>query len=153
MGASTNPFSLLQSIGGALLVLVVVVVVGWFAIVRLRNWMRSGAESSEPFTLEDLRKLHREGQLSDEEFERAKTMMIGSVRRAPSLKELKAAQGTQARETPPTTPLADQLRKSPPVRPAQLGRPRGDDEAPPPTGTSDGDPRPPKSPKRPPQLG
>lgn len=82
MGASINPFNLLQSIGGALVVLVVVVVVGWFAIVRLRRWMRSEADDPRAFTLDDLRRLHREGRLSDDEFQRARDAMIQAVQRA-----------------------------------------------------------------------
>ena len=53
-----NPaLGLFQSIGGALLALVVIVIIGWFAISRIRSWMKDNAEASQPFTLEDLRAL------------------------------------------------------------------------------------------------
>lgn len=151
-----NPaLALLQSIGGVLLTLVVIVIVGWFAISRIRSWMKDNAEATQPFTLEDLRALHRSGQLSDEEYERAKEMMIGSVRRAPTLKELKAAQAKNPKVAPPTAPLADAL-KVKPVRPAPLGTSSGAAEGsadpPPIRPTADGT-QPTKSPKRPPQLG
>lgn len=74
-------FALLKSIGGALVLLVVIVVAGWFAIARIRSWMRGGVEAEDAFSLDQLRKLHRSGQLSDEEFERAKATIIGAVRR------------------------------------------------------------------------
>lgn len=75
-------FDLLQNIGGALIALLVVVVAGWFAIVRIRRWMRAEVDESKPFTLDDLRRLHREGKLSDEEFQRARDSMIAAVQRA-----------------------------------------------------------------------
>lgn len=145
---------LFQSIGGALLALVVIVIIGWFAISRIRSWMKDNAEASQPFTLEDLRALHRSGQLSDAEYERAKEMMIGSVRRAPTLKELKAAQAKDPKVAPPTRPLADAL-KVKPVRPAALGEGAADHAPAEPTPappTADGT-QPTRSPKRPPQLG
>lgn len=165
MGASTNPFLLIQSIGGTLLALVVIVVIGWFAIARIRSWMKDNAETAQPFTLDDLRQLHRSGQLSDEEFERAKEMMIGSVRRAPTLKEIKAAQAKSPRTAPPTAPLADAL-KVKPQRPRALGQAAPDAQTDPGDGSSGIQPaqvlpppaatdgtQPTKSPKRPPQLG
>lgn len=156
---------LFQNIGGALLALIVLVVIGWFVIARIRSWMKDSAEASQPFTLDDLRQLHRSGQLSDEEFERAKEMMIGSVRRAPTLKEIKAAQAKAPRTAPPVTPLADAL-KVKPQRPKGLEREPPDDRSgsdspesgiqpsqplPPPAATDGTQPT--RSPKRPPQLG
>jgi hypothetical protein len=65
-----NPsLALFQSIGGALLALGVIAVIGWVAITRIRAWMKAPDETEEGFTLSDLRRLHREGSLSDEEFE------------------------------------------------------------------------------------
>jgi hypothetical protein len=165
-----NPaLALFQSIGGVLLTLVVIVIVGWFAISRIRSWMKDNAEAAQPFTLDDLRQLHRSGQLSDEEYERAKEMMIGSVRRAPTLKEIKAAQAKSPRVAPPTAPLADAL-KVKPQRPRgleQAALDAGSDVSNPQTNSTpnpqpsqplpspaatDGT-QPTKSPKRPPQLG
>jgi len=150
----TPALGLFQSIGGALLALVVIVIVGWFAISRIRSWMKDNAEATQPFTLEDLRALHRDGQLSDQEFERAKEMMIGSVRRAPTLKELKAAQAKEPKVAPPTKPLADAL-KVKPVRPTALGGSAADraPEAPSPEPPPADGTQPTRSPKRPPQLG
>lgn len=49
-------------------------VVGVAAVVFIirRLTSASQAPAQEPFTLDDLRQLHQQGQLSDEEFERAK---------------------------------------------------------------------------------
>ena len=68
------------SIFKASLALVAIVVVGWVVIVRLQRWMKSDADSSEAFTLDDLRRLRREGRLSEAEFAKAREAMIGSVR-------------------------------------------------------------------------
>jgi hypothetical protein len=78
---------LFKSIGGALLALVVIAVLGWVAISRIRAWMKAPEDTDEGFTLSDLRRLHREGSLSDEEFERAHAQIIAAVHRKPSKKE------------------------------------------------------------------
>lgn len=62
-----------------LLVLVGVVVVGAAVIYFLRRAVNSGSGSPEGFTLHEVRRLHETGQLSEEEFERAKAAIIGRV--------------------------------------------------------------------------
>jgi len=59
-------------------VLIVVVIVLFFVVNTIR---KAATESNEedggtPFTLDELRRLHRAGQLSDEEFERARGQII-----------------------------------------------------------------------------
>lgn len=128
------PFELFQSIGGALLALVGVVVVGWLAIVWIRRWMRSETDGSKPFSLEDLRRLHREGQLSDEEFQKARDAMISAVQR--STKPAPAAGAPAGRPSgPPLDPPVD-FGLRPDTPPAEATRTH-----------------PTRSPKRPPQLG
>jgi hypothetical protein len=70
-------FSLLKSIGGALLALVVIVLVGWIAITMIRKWS-GGNDQAVPdgFTLDDLRRMKRDGELSDEEYDRAAERII-----------------------------------------------------------------------------
>jgi hypothetical protein len=80
MNANGDPGGFIFQIGGAVLGLIAVVVAGWFAIVRIRAWMHTSEDASAPFTLDDLRRLHREGKLSDAEFQRAREAMIGAVR-------------------------------------------------------------------------
>lgn len=157
------PIQLFQSVGGALLALVGVVVVGWFAIARIRSWMRGGAETQHPFTLDELRKLHAEGRLTDEEFETARAAMISSVRKASPLPSAEVKRRVRAgseaqhgRVSPPTEP-GDVMWRYPEPSPDGTGaseqeRPNraspGQGPSTPETGT-----QPPKSPKRPPQLG
>lgn len=56
----------------------VLLVIGYIGVSMLRRWMRRGPNDRAvmPFTLEDLRTMHREGQLSDEEFNRAREQML-----------------------------------------------------------------------------
>jgi hypothetical protein len=59
------------------IVLVVVVLLGWVAISLINRWMRTGGGTSHhSFSLQDLRELHASGELSDEEFARAKSLII-----------------------------------------------------------------------------
>ena len=66
------------------LVLIVALVVMFIGIAWLRRWMAGPAEPAggTGFTLSDLREMHRKGQLSDEEFERAKLQMVATARAA-----------------------------------------------------------------------
>lgn len=139
------PLALFQSIALPLLALVVVVAVGWFAVVKLRSWMKDNAPSAQPFTLEDLRQLKRDDKLTEEEFEKARQMMIGSATRGPMPVRIKP----HAPSVPPTTPDLRPYKAATPVRPSQL-----DEAGPPPSasGHSVDATRPPNPPKRPPQL-
>ena len=47
------------------------------SVVRRR--MRGDVTGARDFTLTDLRDLHRQGKLTDEEFERAKSLLVGKV--------------------------------------------------------------------------
>jgi hypothetical protein len=131
LSADDDPVGFILQIGGAVLGLIAVVVVGWFAIVRIRAWMHTSEDTSAPFTLDDLRRLHREGKLTEAEFQRAREAMIGAVRsqktgessRAgastldPALARLIAAESDQkprnARQVEPRRPSG-----SAPVKPA-----------------------------------
>ena len=66
------------------LVLICLLVGGFFAISKLRQWLRDddGGAPVSPigFTLSDLRQLHKQGQMTDEEFERAKAKIVGSAK-------------------------------------------------------------------------
>ena len=61
------------------MVLIGLLAVAWIAIVwakrRSQREMEPGA-SALPFSLHDLRRLHEEGQLTDEEFERARSRIV-----------------------------------------------------------------------------
>jgi hypothetical protein len=63
------------------LVLVAVVIAGYATVLWVRRKLRPADEPPVPgFTLEDLRQMHRKGQLTDEEFERARSRMAASLR-------------------------------------------------------------------------
>ncbi len=63
-----------------LIMLLVVVIVGAAGIYLVRRMLQGGHRASgEGFTLHELRRMHAAGQLTDEEFERAKALMIGRV--------------------------------------------------------------------------
>ncbi len=68
-----------------LIMLVGVVIVGGAGIYLVRRMLQSGpGTSGESFTLYELRQMREAGRLSDEEFERAKALIIGRVVDQPS---------------------------------------------------------------------
>ena len=76
------------------LLLVVLVVIGWVTVWQVRRRMTSPDESSGAgFTLSDLRQLHKSGQMSDEEFERAKAKVVDAARRVAEREKAAAAGG------------------------------------------------------------
>jgi hypothetical protein len=64
------------------LVLIVIVVAGLYVVLWVRRWLQE--DNGEPggigFTLGDLRALHRKGEITDEEFERARTQMLAGAK-------------------------------------------------------------------------
>ncbi|HMN95755.1 MAG TPA: hypothetical protein PKC43_05830 [Phycisphaerales bacterium] len=74
---------LLPSLLPALGVLAALAVVGTVTIAVVRRRMRSAAdERNVPFTLDELRRLHREGKLTEDEFARARQSMLDAAKRA-----------------------------------------------------------------------
>lgn len=65
--------------------LVAVIVLAGFAVGQIRKWMRPGVPktSSEAWSLQDLRVLHREGRISDQEFETLKSAIIAEYQLKP----------------------------------------------------------------------
>jgi hypothetical protein len=57
---------------------------GFFAVTWVRRWAKQddSAAGAIGFTLSDLRQLHKAGQMTDEEFERAKTKMVAATKAA-----------------------------------------------------------------------
>ena len=79
--AQVDPgLALFRSIIVPLLGLVVVLVVGWLAVAAVRRWMRPTDSESGGFTLDELRRMHRTGEMTDDEYARAREAMIGRVR-------------------------------------------------------------------------
>ena len=65
------------------LALVALVIVGWVTVLQVRRRLTQPDETSGTgFTLSDLRQLHKSGQMSDAEFERAKARVVEAARKA-----------------------------------------------------------------------
>jgi hypothetical protein len=63
------------------IVLIFALVLMFGAVAAYRKWMRTDDTPTGPgFTLSDLRKLHKEGKMTAEEFEKAKAVLIGSAK-------------------------------------------------------------------------
>jgi hypothetical protein len=65
------------------LVLIGVIIVSYFTIVAVRRWSRQ--EDAHPpggFSLTDLKQMHRSGQLTVEEYERARAMIVARTKQA-----------------------------------------------------------------------
>jgi hypothetical protein len=65
------------------IVLIAILLVLFGAIGLYRKWMKADDDTTHGgFTLSDLRRLHKEGKMSDVEFESAKAILIGSMKAA-----------------------------------------------------------------------
>jgi len=62
------------------LVLIGLVVAATFGVMWIRRWMRQDDDPGAGFTLSDLRELHRQGKMTDQEFEKAKAIALASVK-------------------------------------------------------------------------
>ena len=63
-----------------LLVLIAFVVVGGIVLFLIRRQINAGSSGAvEPFTLEGLRRLRAEGQITDDEFEKARAALISRM--------------------------------------------------------------------------
>ena len=64
------------------LILIILGVAGLYIVLWVRKWLKD--EDDEPagigFTLGDLRNLHRKGEITDEEFERARSQMLSGAK-------------------------------------------------------------------------
>src|SRR6478735_8550552 len=59
----------------------------FFVLSAVRKKLRDDADASGPstgFTLADLRELHRNGKMTDEEFEKAKATLVDAIKKAAS---------------------------------------------------------------------
>ncbi len=75
-----DAFAFFSNILPAILGLLALVAVGWFALVRIRRMFKSDLTSAQGFTLEDLRRMRREGTMSEDEFACAREAMTASLR-------------------------------------------------------------------------
>ena len=82
----TPDMSELSRLIPGLLALVVVSVIGLAVAIRVKRYMQrddpAGPAPSAGFTLSDLRAMHRAGQLTDAEFEKAKEKIVVAAQKA-----------------------------------------------------------------------
>ena len=65
------------------LLLIGLIVAGWLTVWQVRRRLqRDDTLGNAGFTLSDLRQLHKSGQMTDEEFERAKAKVVEAARKA-----------------------------------------------------------------------
>jgi hypothetical protein len=95
--------------------------VGWLAISAIRRWMGPASSAANGFTLDDLRRLRKAGQMTEEEFSRAREAMLGSVRSKSSA--VVPSTKLQLQQPPPANPRTS-VRIAPPKRPPGLDDPR-----------------------------
>ncbi|HWE01583.1 MAG TPA: SHOCT domain-containing protein [Tepidisphaeraceae bacterium] len=73
--------------------LVAFLVIGFVLVAAVKKRMRdddvSAPGAAAGFSLSDLRQLHRQGQISDDEFERAKEKIIGAAKKGARANALK----------------------------------------------------------------
>ena len=78
--SSVEPGDIGRIIGWSL-VLIALIVVGFLVVVRLRQWLQTDDEPvASGFSISDLKRLHKEGKISTEEFERARGKMVGAAK-------------------------------------------------------------------------
>lgn len=87
---------LFQQVAPWLAVLVVVTLLGWVVAMLLRRRFREPDAAEAPFTLDGLRALRRQGKITDEEFERARQVIVSAVRRSLSRTSTDDVSGTRA---------------------------------------------------------
>ncbi|HSV12657.1 MAG TPA: hypothetical protein VLI90_00245, partial [Tepidisphaeraceae bacterium] len=65
-------------------VLIGIIIIAFLAYAQFKRWMREPETSSSAtgFTLSDLRELHRQGKMTDVEFEMAKVKILGTAKKA-----------------------------------------------------------------------
>lgn len=90
------------------IVLVGLLLAGFIAVAQVKKRLvRTDDISGSGFTLSDLRALHRAGKMSDEEFDKAKQVILGAAQRA--------AERQAAATAPPKQPPTSQGPNGPPV--------------------------------------
>lgn len=85
-------------------VLLALVLIGAVVVLKLRRRLLGNEDSSGmPLTLHDLRRMHAEGRMTDDEFERAKVAIIGgAIPRPPKPVKAAPTQPPSADENPGT---------------------------------------------------
>jgi len=100
-----EPGELFNAIMPWLLVLLAIVIVGWIILVILRRSSRSsGSLKDDGFTLGQLRRMHENGELTDEEFQQARTVILGQHAVKPPAEDPAVSDTPSGSENPPSDP-------------------------------------------------
>jgi hypothetical protein len=104
------------------LLLIGLIVAGWLTVWQVKRRLQKTDDllGNAGFTLSDLRRLHKSGQMSDEEFEKAKARVVEAARRAAARDDAQAGGLARARPTA-VEPLPDRTPR--PRPPGQLDDP------------------------------
>jgi hypothetical protein len=63
------------------LILVGILAIGFFIVLRVKRWVNApDLPAGGGFTLSDLRRMHKEGRMTDAEFEKAKMLIVGAAK-------------------------------------------------------------------------
>jgi hypothetical protein len=112
-GAPADAGSLFIELLPWLIVLLAIAVGGGIVILWIRRSLKAQPDAPQGYTLEDLRRMHKAGELTDEEFTRAKETMLA---KRPSRE---AMASKLVRPEPPD--LRNLRRSKPPTTPPSAG--------------------------------
>src|SRR5690349_4787837 len=91
------------------LMLIGLIVAGWLTVWQVKRRLQGTEDvlGNAGFTLSDLRRLHKSGQMSDEEFEKAKARVLEAARRATAREETGPSTGLLGKGPDAIEPFAD----------------------------------------------
>ena len=76
--------SALTEVIPATLLLIAITVVGFLILIKLKKSLNSKPEQSTTFSLRDIERLRDEGQMSEDEYERARQSIIDAAKKLTS---------------------------------------------------------------------
>ncbi len=98
LSASPDLGEFVRGVAVPLAAFLVLVVGGWFGIRWIGKWSRADEADRVPFSLEELRRMRREGEITEAEFERAREQMLAAAKRpAPTARDRAGAPAAKAR--------------------------------------------------------
>lgn len=121
-------------------VLLVLLGLMFMAILWLKKWMASDDSEMGGFTLGDLRRLKASGQMSDEQYEKAKLQIVGAVKIAaekmggPAKSVAAASKPFPIKPTTNGPTIPSDLTSSPQTQPPPQASNPQDSQSPPPAG-------------------
>ena len=106
------------------LVLIVLIIAGAAGVLLLRRWLKEDDTPASDgggigFSLSDLRQLHREGKITDEELERARSKMVAAGKAM--AEKLPDPLAGRRQPNPPPRPPTNPQRPRPPGSPGSSG--------------------------------